>query len=97
MLLPYCRNCAVDCTPKRAIFYEPLVASCVLYPPGTPRPLIVIWAIPTWNDWASYEKALYSEAEGNAWRADAARVGISWEGKLLNPAADSALQTGKIV
>jgi hypothetical protein len=58
---------------------------------------IVIWAIPTWDDWARYQKALYSEAEAIAWRADAARAGIGWEGKLLNPAAGSALQTGKIV
>ena len=34
---------------------------------------IVISAIPTWDDWARYEKALYSEAEAIAWRADAAR------------------------
>lgn len=58
---------------------------------------IVIWAIPTWNDWARYEMALFTEAEAVEWRADAARAGISWEGKLLNPAAGSALQTGKIV
>ncbi len=58
---------------------------------------IVIWAIPKWDDWARYEMALYTEAQAIAWRADAARAGISWEGKLLNPAAGSALQTGKIV
>ena len=58
---------------------------------------IVIWAIPTWNDWARYEMALFTEAEAVEWRADAARAGISWEGKLLNPAAGSALQTDKIV
>ena len=58
---------------------------------------IVIWAIPTWDDWVRYEGSLYSEAEAIGWRADAARADISWEGKLMNPAAGSALQTGKIV
>src|SRR5215472_10135764 len=40
VLFLYCRNCAADCTLKGAIFYEPLVASCLSYPPGTPRLLM---------------------------------------------------------
>jgi hypothetical protein len=57
---------------------------------------VAIWAIPTWDHWAHYEAALYSDRDAIAWRAEASRAGVGWEGKLLNAVAGSPLDAGKL-
>ena len=57
---------------------------------------VAIWAIPQWDDWANYELALHSDPEAVAWRAAAARAGIDWDGRLLNPVNGNPLNVGKI-
>jgi len=58
---------------------------------------IVMWAVPTWDDWVRYEAALHTDPAAIAWRAEAAKLGIDWEGKFLNQAKGSPLNVGKIL
>jgi hypothetical protein len=58
---------------------------------------VALWAIPTWDDWVRYEAALHTDREAVAWRAEAAKAGIDWEGKFLNQAKGSPFNVGKIL
>jgi hypothetical protein len=58
---------------------------------------IVLWALPKWSAFVQLERGLRTHTRAVAWRRWAARVGATWEGKLLAPAEASPLVTGKLL
>jgi len=56
---------------------------------------ILLWAIPTWQRWAEFEKAHSSDDEVRAWRAAARDVVESWQRILLVDAPLSPFRTGR--
>ena len=56
---------------------------------------ILLWAIPTWQRWAEFEKAHSSDDEVRAWRAAARDVVESWQRILLVDAPLSPFKTGR--
>lgn len=55
----------------------------------------VLWAIPTWEDWARYESAQYTDPGVVAWRNRAAEYSDDWNRFLLVDAPLSPLRTGR--
>jgi ABC-type taurine transport system substrate-binding protein len=53
--------------------------------------VVVLWAIPTWDAWASWEKTKESDENMVAWRRSTASVVVDWRAKLLAASADSPL------
>jgi len=54
---------------------------------------ILLWAIPTWRDWAAYEKARAVDDDVREWRIDARELTTSWHRLLVT---DSPLNPMKI-
>ena len=57
--------------------------------------VLLIWAIPTWEQWAEFEKAQYRDAALVKWRARASDIANDWERVLLVDAPLSPLRTGR--
>jgi hypothetical protein len=57
--------------------------------------VLLIWAIPTWEQWAELEKAQYRDAALVKWRARASDIANDWERVLLVDAPLSPLRTGR--
>jgi hypothetical protein len=57
--------------------------------------VILLWAIPTWEQWAELEKAQRKDAGLNAWRADTAELTTSFDRFLLVDAPLSPFRTGR--
>jgi hypothetical protein len=55
----------------------------------------LLWAIPTWENWAEWEKAQYADPEVMKWRARAADVALDWERFLLVDAPLSPFRIGR--
>ncbi len=55
----------------------------------------VLWAIPTWEDWAAFEKAQCTDPAVTAWRNDAATVATDWHRVLLVDSPLSPFRTGR--
>lgn len=53
--------------------------------------VVVLWAVPTWDAWASWEKTKESDENMVAWRRSTASVVVDWRAKLLAASADSPL------
>jgi hypothetical protein len=56
---------------------------------------ILLWAIPTWRDWAAFEKAHSADDSVRAWRRDLDRVVESWQRIVLVDAPLSPFRTGR--
>jgi hypothetical protein len=55
----------------------------------------LLWAIPTWEQWADFERAQALDAALGAWRARISAVAIDWERFLLVDAPLSPFRTGR--
>lgn len=55
---------------------------------------ILVWAVPTWEDWAHWEEACESDAAVAMWRGHLHGVVRDWRAKLLVASELSPLQTG---
>jgi hypothetical protein len=58
---------------------------------------IVLWGLPEWNAVTALERGLRSDDRARAWRKRAAEAGTTWVGKLLTPAEQSPLVTGRLI
>ena len=56
---------------------------------------ILLWAIPTWAEWAAFEKAQASDVEVRAWRMSVRDVVESWQRTVLVDAPLSPFKTGR--
>jgi hypothetical protein len=56
---------------------------------------ILLWAIPSWQQWADYEKAQRSDAEVLAWRQSVRDIVESWQRIILVDAPLSPFRTGR--
>src|SRR5205814_7665697 len=56
---------------------------------------ILLWAIPTWQRWAEFEKAHGSDGEVQAWRASVRHVVETWQRIVLVDAPLSPFRTGR--
>jgi hypothetical protein len=56
---------------------------------------ILLWAIPTWQQWAAFEQAHTTDPEIRSWRAQANAVVERWERIVLVDAPLSPLRTGR--
>jgi hypothetical protein len=56
---------------------------------------IVLWAIPSWEQWAELEKATRKDPALRGWRTQQASVGIGFERFLLADAPLSPFRTGR--
>jgi hypothetical protein len=56
---------------------------------------IVLWAVPTWGDWAAYERAHRHDDQLRAWRRDAGQLARSWQRILLVDSPLSPFRTGR--
>jgi hypothetical protein len=57
--------------------------------------VLLLWAIPTWEQWADFEKAQHRDAALVKWRARASDIANDWERVLLVDAPLSPLRTGR--
>jgi hypothetical protein len=55
----------------------------------------LLWAIPSWEDWAQFEKACGRDAGVQAWAADAREVATSWQRFLLVDSPLSPMRIGR--
>lgn len=56
---------------------------------------IVLWAIPTWQEWARFEHAQSVEPAIRTWRADARELVRSWQRIVMVDAPLSPFRTGR--
>lgn len=56
---------------------------------------ILLWAIPTWPDWAAFEKAYGADEELRNWRSDANELVERWERVVLIDAPLCPFRTGR--
>ena len=56
---------------------------------------ILLWAIPTWQQWATFEKAQTADPDVRAWRAKARDLVESWQRIVLVDAPLSPFRTGR--
>jgi hypothetical protein len=58
---------------------------------------IVIWAIPSWDVWATFEQAALAPDGGPLadWKRTALRLGADWQRSLLVDAPLAPLRTGR--
>ena len=56
---------------------------------------ILLWAIPTWAQWAAFEKAQTSDVEVRAWRMSVRDIVESWQRIVLVDAPLSPFRTGR--
>ena len=56
---------------------------------------IVLWAIPSWEQWAEFESAQRSDADLLGWRDGIRGVAVDWHRCLLVDAPLSPLRTGR--
>ncbi|MBV9042313.1 MAG: NIPSNAP family containing protein, partial [Acidimicrobiia bacterium] len=56
---------------------------------------ILLWAIPTWQHWADFEKVQRSDAEVQAWRTSVRDIVESWQRIVLVDAPLSPFRTGR--
>jgi hypothetical protein len=57
--------------------------------------VLLLWAIPEWEQWAAFENAQRSDADVAAWRTRAATLAFDWERFLLVDSPLSPLRTGR--
>ncbi len=55
----------------------------------------VLWAIPTWEQWAAFEKDQRTDPDIQAWRATAAELATDWHRVLLVDAPLCPFRTGR--
>jgi len=53
-----------------------------------------LWAFPTYEAWAHFEDARRTDKEALEWRAEASARGVTWDGRVLTPAAGHPLEKG---
>ena len=58
---------------------------------------IVIWAIDTWDRWATVEAALEDDDEVVGWRAAGSGVVVDWERKLMVDSPLNPTKTGRLL
>jgi hypothetical protein len=56
---------------------------------------VVVWAIPDWATWASYEQAWLRGGALEPWAATLVGLGASWRRQLMVDAPLSPLRTGR--
>ncbi len=56
---------------------------------------ILLWAVPTWQRWADFEKGYSSDPELRAWRMSVRDIVESWQRIVLVDAPLSPLKTGR--
>jgi hypothetical protein len=56
---------------------------------------ILLWAVPTWQQWADFEKAQSTDGEVRAWRAGVRDVVETWQRIVLADAPLSPFRTGR--
>ena len=56
---------------------------------------ILLWAIPTWKQWAAFEKAQTTDPDVRTWRAAARDLVESWQRIVLVDAPLSPFRTGR--
>jgi hypothetical protein len=59
------------------------------------REVILLWAIPTWEAWASYERVQRTDGDVVDWRNRLAEVALGWDRILLVDAPLSPFRTGR--
>jgi hypothetical protein len=57
--------------------------------------VLLLWAIPTWEDWGRFEAAQPTDPSLREWRAAASNLARDWERFLLVDAPLSPLRTGR--
>jgi hypothetical protein len=55
----------------------------------------LLWAIPTWENWAEFEKAQYTDSAVGKWRMRAGEFATDWERFLLVDAPLCPFRTGR--
>ena len=53
--------------------------------------VIVLWAIPTWDDWATWEKTKETDERMLSWRQLTKPIVVDWRAKLLAASVNSPL------
>ena len=56
---------------------------------------VLLWAVPTWQQWADFEQAARSDADLRAWRANARDIVETWQRIVLVDAPLSPFRTGR--
>jgi hypothetical protein len=56
---------------------------------------ILIWAIPSWEQWAEFEKGQYGDEALAAWREVSVLKALNWNRFLLVDAPLSPMRTGR--
>ena len=56
---------------------------------------VLLWAVPTWQQWADFEQATRSDADLRAWRANARDIVETWQRIVLVDAPLSPFRTGR--
>jgi len=56
---------------------------------------VMLWAVPTWQGWADYEKAHNSDTDLRAWRANTRDIVETWQRIVLVDAPLSPFRTGR--
>jgi hypothetical protein len=55
-----------------------------------------VWALPTYEAWAEFEDARRTDKEALEWRAEIAARGVTWDGRVMTPAAGHPLNKGEV-
>jgi hypothetical protein len=56
---------------------------------------VLLWAIPSWQRWADFEKAHDADADVRAWRANTRDIVETWQRIVLVDAPLSPFRTGR--
>ena len=56
---------------------------------------VLLWAIPTWQDWARFERAHTTDGDVQSWRQDVRQIVEGWERIVLIDAPLSPFATGR--
>jgi hypothetical protein len=59
------------------------------------REVLLLWAVPTWEAWAAYERAQRDDGAVAGWRARTAPLAVEWDRFLLVDAPLSPMRTGR--
>jgi hypothetical protein len=59
------------------------------------REVLLLWAVPTWEAWAAYERAQRDDGTVAAWRARTSALALESDRFLLVDAPLSPMRTGR--
>jgi hypothetical protein len=56
---------------------------------------ILVWAIPTWHQWATFEKAHFTDDDVRKWRSDARDITTSWHRVAMTDSPLNPMRIGR--